>query len=70
MGRRPFPTELSPLAVGRGPALVADAYVLGPAAHVTVQRAVLDRDGARADRIQQSPIVGDEQDRSWKAAQR
>ena len=48
----------------RGPALLAHAHVLGPAADVAAQRAVLDRDRARADRVEQRAVVGDEQDRA------
>ena len=48
----------------RGAALLAHAHVLRPAADVAAQRPVLDGDRARADRVEQRAVVGDEQDRA------
>ena len=50
--------------------LLAHAHVLGPAADVGVQRPVLDRDRARADRVEQRAVVGDEQQRAREGLQR
>ena len=49
---------------------VAHPHVLGPAAGIAAQRALLDRDRARADRVEQRAVVGDEQDRAGERAQR
>ena len=51
-------------------ALLAHAHVLGPAADVGVQRPVLDRDRARADRVEQRAVVGDQQQRAGERLQR
>ena len=77
--RWPAPARLRRL-VGRGArgrgrllqrsALLAHAQVVGPAALVAVQRAVLDRDRARADRVEQRAIVRDEQHRAGEAFER
>jgi hypothetical protein len=66
-GRR---AERSGPAGGGGAALVTHTHVLGPAADVAAQRPVLDGDRARAHRVQQSPVVGHEQDRAGKGPQR
>ena len=51
-------------------ALLAHARVLRPAADVGAQRVVLDGDGARADRVEQRAVVGDEQQRAREGLQR
>ena len=51
-------------------ALLAHAQVLGPAADVGAQRVVLDRDGARADGVEQRAVVGDQQQRALEALER
>ena len=51
-------------------ALLAHAHVLGPAADVGVQRAVLHGDRARADRVEQRAVVGDQQQRAGERLQR
>src|SRR5215207_4438975 len=50
--------------------LLAVAQVLGPAADVVAQRAVLDGDGARPHRVEQRAIVRDEQDRALERLER
>ena len=51
-------------------AFVVAPLVLGPAARVAAQLAVLADEGAAADRLQQRPVVGDEQDRTLELGQR
>ena len=65
---RPWPACAAPACRSR--ALLAHAHVLGPAADVAVQRRVLDRDRALADRVEQRAIVGDEQQRAAELVQR
>ena len=66
-GRRRLGALGRPLGVR---ALLAHAHVLGPAADVGVQRLVLDRDGARADRVEQRAVVRDQQQRAGERLQR
>ena len=49
-------------------ALLADARVLGPAAQVAPDRAVLDRERARAHRVQQRAVVRDRAGRAVEPA--
>src|SRR3954451_25233720 len=51
-------------------ALLAQPRVLRPAAEIRVQPVVLDRDRARADRVEQRAVVRDEQQRALERAQR
>ena len=46
------------------PSRLARLHVLGPAALVGAQRAVLDRERARADRVEQRAVVGHQQQRA------
>src|SRR5439155_20877537 len=41
-----------------------------PAPHEAAERVVVDRDGARADRVEQRAVVGDEQQRAREVLQR
>ena len=70
----PFPAAAAPGRRRRGRwglgALRPDAHVFGPAADVAVQIPILERDRAGADRVQQRPVVRDEQERAGECAQR
>ena len=57
------PAARRALGLGRRP-------VLGPAARVAAQPPVLDHERARADRLEQRPVVGDQQHRAREAGER
>ena len=56
--------------LGRQSLLLAQPRVLGPAALVAGQPAVLERDRARADRVEQGAVVGHQQHGAVEGAQR